>query len=108
MINDKEIKSVSLLEPFTRYQYLIKRAADFERLYTLLSHDGSLAISDIDDKKLYPLWPFKEFATNCAFGEWNNFKIVEIELNQFLDEILPQIVKDGFLLNIFPVGDKTG
>jgi hypothetical protein len=29
-------------------------------------------------------------------------------LNDFLDQTLPPIVQEGFLLNVFPVGDKAG
>ncbi|HEY4197890.1 MAG TPA: DUF2750 domain-containing protein, partial [Mucilaginibacter sp.] len=108
IIKPKEIEKVSALDAFGRYQHFIKRVADLQKLYTLNSKDGNWAQSDVDDFILYPIWPFKEYAVNCMSGAWENFEVVEFDLNDFLDNALPLIVKEGFLLNVFPVGDKTG
>jgi len=108
IVSPKEIEKVSALDPFERYQHFIKRVADSEKLYTLNSKEGDWARSNVKDAKLYPLWPFKEYAINCINDAWNNFDVIEFDLNDFLDQTLPLIAKEGLLLNIFPVGDKTG
>ena len=107
-ISPKEIEKVSALDAFERYQHFIKRVADSEKLYTLNSKEGDWARSDIDAFMLYPLWPFKEYAMNGMRGVWADFEVIEFDLNDFTDKILPTIIEEGFMLNIFPVGDATG
>jgi hypothetical protein len=74
-INPKEIEKVSSLVAFERYQYFIKRVADSEKLYTLNSKKSDWARSNIKGFKLYPLWPFEEYAINCIDGAWHNFEM---------------------------------
>ena len=108
IVHPKEIEKVSSLAPFERYQYFLKKAADSGKLYTLNSKDGNWARSDVDGFMLYPLWPFEEYAVNCMQGVWADFEVIEFDLNDFLNDTLPIIMEEGFLLNIFPVDDKTG
>jgi len=108
IVSPKEIEKVSALDPFERYQHFIKRVADSQKLYTLNSKDGNWARSDVDGFMLYPLWPFKEYAINCFRDAWKDFEVLEFDLDDFRDRVLPLIVNEGFLFNVFPVGDKTG
>ncbi|WP_316838330.1 DUF2750 domain-containing protein [Pedobacter nutrimenti] len=107
-INQKEIEKVSSLGAFERYQYLLKRIADNEMIYTLENEEGDWASSEIKEYILYPIWSAKEFALKCAVDEWSGFKIIETSIGVFLETVLPEIDKDGFLLNAFPVGVTTG
>jgi hypothetical protein len=107
-LNEQEIKSVSSLEPFKRYQYLIKRVADSEKIYTLESDEGNWASSTTSGHHLFPIWSAREYATNSAIDAWSNFKVVEEDLDDFLEITLPKIQVQGLLLNVFPVDEKTG
>ena len=107
-ISEKEIKSVSALENFKRYQYLIKRVADREKMYSLKSQEDNWAISTVENNELFPIWSSPEFAKNCAIDKWNNFKVEEISLIRFQNDLIKFIENEGFLLNIFPVGKTTG
>ncbi|MEF2293814.1 DUF2750 domain-containing protein, partial [Virgibacillus dokdonensis] len=46
-------------------------------------------------------WPKKEFANLCAINEWNNYKAKHIELEDFIQEWLPGMKKDGIKPSIF-------
>lgn len=107
-LNEQEIKSVSFLEPFKRYQYLIKRVADSEKIYMLESDEGNWASSTIGGHHLFPIWSAREYATNSAIDSWSNFKVVEEDLGNFLEITVPKIKVQGLLLNVFPVDEKTG
>ena len=52
-LKTQEIESVIKLEPFERYKYSLKRIADNETLYTIKRDNETIAISDLDDEKLY-------------------------------------------------------
>jgi hypothetical protein len=107
-INEAEIKNVSSLEPFKRYKYLLKKIADNEKVYILRNVDGEDALSTIKEYTLYPLWSASEFAIQCVFGGWSEYKPLELSLQYFMEVILVKIENEKQLLNIFPVGDTTG
>jgi len=107
-VNQKELESVSNMEPFKRYQYLIKRIADSEKIYTLQSDDGDWASSTVKNHNLFPIWSASEFASNAAIDAWSSFIVVEEDIYNFMEATLHEIESDGFLLNVFPVGDTTG
>ena len=104
----QEIESVIKLEPFERYKYSLKRIADNETLYTIKRDKETIAISDLDDEKLIPFWSAKQFAELNITDEWNEFYVEEISLDDFENEMVDFINENNFLMNIFPINNKTG
>lgn len=104
----KEIETVSSLEPFERYNYFIKKIADFEILYSLKSLEGNFAISETDDKYMFPVWSHKEFAKLNLNKEWRSFEICKISLEELEEEIFYFILENNYLINVFPMNNKTG
>jgi len=49
---NKKIENILKLEPFKRYEYFIKKAADFEQLWTIIDQEGNYVISEIDEFSL--------------------------------------------------------
>lgn len=45
-MNKKEIENVLLLGPFERYQYFIKKVADWEEFFTLIDEKGDYVLSE--------------------------------------------------------------
>jgi hypothetical protein len=107
-ITPKEIASISQLSSFDRYKHFIKRVADFEVMYTLVDEQGSLAISEIEDKVMLSFWPAQEYAVVNSVNEWQDYKVKEITLEDFESEVVDVISENNYLLNIFPINDKTG
>ena len=107
-LKTQEIKSVIKLEPFERYKYSLKRIADNETLYTIKRDNETIAISDLDDEKLIPFWSAKQFAELNITDEWNEFYVEEISLDDFENEMVDFINENNFLMNIFPINNKTG
>lgn len=107
-LKTQEIESVIKLEPFERYKYSLKRIADNETLYTIKRDNETIAISDLDEEKLIPFWSAKQFAELNITDEWNEFYVEEISLDDFENEMVDFINENNFLMNIFPINNKTG
>lgn len=54
------------------------------------------------------MWNFKEFVQLCLLDEWKNFTIIGLTLDDFQDELIDLVSNENYLLNVFPVGLKTG
>ncbi|WP_342332358.1 DUF2750 domain-containing protein [Pedobacter sp. FW305-3-2-15-E-R2A2] len=107
MITNEEILNVSKLDAFKRYGYFIKKVADEEMVYTL-SFENEIAIAEVKNNKLISIWSAAEFAKECAVLEWGNYDVVEFSLDEFKDKIGALVAKNGFLINVFSVANKTG
>lgn len=108
ILNTQEIETVIKLESFERYKYSLKRIADNEKLYTLKKGNDIIAISDLVDEKLIPFWSSKQFAELNITDKWKDFYIEEISLDDFENEMIALIEENNFLINIFPINNKTG
>jgi len=107
-MHQKEIENVSNLEPFERYEYFIKKIADFEVLFSLKSSEGNFAISETDDKYMLPLWSHEEFAKQNLNAGWESFQVYEISLEELETDIFSFISENNYLINVFPLNNKTG
>jgi hypothetical protein len=73
-----------------------------------LYNDG-WALAGTDDKRtVFPVWPAEDYALLCAKGNWEGFSPESIPLDQFLNELLPQLQQDGLIVGIFPTPDDNG
>ncbi|MES2702519.1 MAG: DUF2750 domain-containing protein [Bacteroidota bacterium] len=106
-ISSKEIAAVSMLSPFERYNYTIKRIVDWERLFTIRGDEG-WAILYVDDRPVYSLWPSEQIATATNAGIIDGSIISEISLDVFLNTVIPELKDKGILINVFPVDNKSG
>jgi hypothetical protein len=95
--------------PETRFEYTVKRIADWETLWTIADESDSLGMLTDDAKNvIFPIWPFKEFAQLYCTGEFANYKPMVIELSDFLDEYLPDYEKKNYKLSLLPLPTKRG
>ena len=105
-MHPKAIENILNLKPFDRYQYFIRKIADWEKVYTLVFLNGNYAMSIVDDKKLFPLWSACEFAELSKTGDWQECEILELDFND-LEKLFDYIGEYNFLINVFPT-DTTG
>lgn len=105
-LSDKEIQSVTALDGQKRYEYFIKRIVDNEKLYGLYN-DGWVMASD-GDTKIFPVWSAKEYAELCANDEWNGFKAKAFSLDDFLEELIPNLKQDGMRVGVFYTPSNKG
>ncbi|MDR2271355.1 MAG: DUF2750 domain-containing protein [Sphingobacterium sp.] len=108
ILSEKEISSVVRLIPFERYKYFLKRLADTERMYTLVNGNNEYAFSEVENNYLFSIWPFIEYALLSAVGEWVDYKVKEITLEEFEDEVIDWLEQNNYLINVFSVDSKVG
>lgn len=100
-MNPDKITNVFSLTPQERYLYFVRKAADFERVWGLLRPDGLWVVSATDSGDAYPFWPEAEFAQVCAVNDWSEAKATAIDLEEFMDQWLPNIHEDGDKVGVF-------
>ncbi|MFC1466140.1 MAG: DUF2750 domain-containing protein [Candidatus Brachytrichaceae bacterium NZ_4S206] len=104
-INDKEISSVLALPPVRRYEYFVKKVADFEELWGLADERGWAMYGSDSGKELFPVWPHPKYAEMCATGSHSQCSPRRINLREWLESWLPQLLEEGRLVAVFPLPD---
>lgn len=107
-LTKQEIDYVSKLEPFKRYEYFIRKVADFQELWTIIDNNGAIALSDIEKHRLVSFWTAEDFIQSNLTGNWKGFTPIKIDLDNLDDTIIPFIEENEYLLSIFPVNGKSG
>ncbi len=107
-LNIKEIENVSKQEPFKRYQYFLRKIADFEELWTIIDVNKEIGLSQVEGKTLISMWSSKDFIESNLKGSWKKHKAFKINLEDLDKAIIPLIVKNNYLINVFPVNGKAG
>jgi hypothetical protein len=100
--------SVQQLPAPKRYDYFVKRVADWERAWTLKGDSGWLTATDEAGVVHLPLWAHPLFAEMCATGEWSKATVVPVDLRDLIDRLLPQLDQDQQLVSVMPVSEGTG
>lgn len=106
-VTQKEIENVIKLSAFERYQFLIKRICGFDLIYSLKNEEG-WQITAVDEYKLFSVWSAREYAELNLTDVWTGCKAEEIPLEVFVQELMPWIIEEGLLINVFSVGGETG
>lgn len=93
-----------------RYGYCVKKIADAGSLYWLESNNGRCVIGpDERGVTLLPVWPHPRYAEHylerdpVAAASWVGSEPVEIDVHEFLDHDMPQLLADGSLIAAFPI-----
>lgn len=103
--NDKEISALLAQSAEMRYKYTIKRIADADCLWAIISSDGSYCLIADNGCQMFPIWPFKEYAEMYLGGKAVEFDIVSIDLNKFEHEVIDIICDNNFPIAVFPISD---
>lgn len=101
-INGKEFESVSHLRPEKRYEYFIKKVADWQEIWSLWK-DGWVLMGDESQTEVIPVWPHPIFAEASATGEWLGYTPKKIPLEEWLTKWTPGMEKDHRMIAVFPV-----
>lgn len=102
-LTDKEIESVIQLDSEKRFEYVIKRIADNESLYTAKFPNGDYAIIPYHNTYLFPVWSACQYCERCI--DVSTMQCVEISLDQFVNEIIDLICSNGWKLAVFPLSN---
>lgn len=106
-MNEKKVASITAMGGPDRYDYFVRKVADFELLYGLFDDGWAMMESD-DETRCFPFWPESEFAELLATERWKNYRPKEIELATFLGRWIPGMTKDGLSVAVFPTPTGPG
>ena len=107
-INDKELQSIFRLPPDQRYAYFVKRVADWEEIWSLRGEGGWVLAGDENMRELVPVWPFREYASECAVATWAGNVPESISLDSWLEEWTLGMTEDHRLVAVFPNQENNG
>ena len=85
-LNAKHLMNVEKLPAGERYEYFVKRVADWQEAWSIEGEKGWLTSSDETGILHIPLWAHPMFAEMCTTGPWTKGKIVKIPLRELLDK----------------------
>ncbi|MCS6849056.1 MAG: DUF2750 domain-containing protein [Anaerolineae bacterium] len=105
-INDKEISSVLALPPAQRYEYFVKKVADFEELWGLADERGWAVYRNEPGQELFPVWPHPQYAAKCAIDAFARCLPRRITLREWLESWLPQLLEEKRLVAVLPSPDN--
>jgi len=84
-MNQQKINNIFNLEPKERYEYLLRRVADFETIYLITDKEDNYVMIGSDDVKVIPVWPEREFAELFLENDWQDCKVVEYDVHDFIE-----------------------
>lgn len=104
-LKEKHMQNVLKLPGAERYDYLIKRSADWGYLYGIRSTSGWALAGEKDGLQLFPVWPHAKFAELCLTGDWSDCSVAVIPLSEWQDELNPWLISSGLQVAAFPLPD---
>lgn len=107
-MHEKQIRNVMALDTPSRYDHFIKVVADWRCAWGLWDDGWAMYATNDDETPVFPLWPKKEYAEFCAVGEWSNFIVQEIDLDDLFENWFPAFREEKQLLAIFPLPSGRG
>jgi len=106
-MHPEKLNSVLTLSSKERYEYFIKKVADFETVYLIQDDDKYVTIGDDKNEIIIPVYPEAEFAELNLQGTWINFSVEEMELSEFLDW-LDELHEKRIKVAGFPSSENSG
>jgi hypothetical protein len=101
-VDRREFEALLGADAGTRYEYFVKRCADFQEIWGLAFNDGGWAFSGGGETLAFPVWPFSEYAEEMACDEWKGCAPKAIPLDAFLERWLPGLERDNRSVLVFP------
>lgn len=104
-LTDKEINAVVAQPSDVRYNYSLKRIADNDSFWCLSSGEDAYMFIQEKGVKLFPIWPFKEYANQylLTLGFEKDCRCVEIDIEKFTNEIVDYLCDNSIKVCVFPI-----
>jgi len=102
----KEVEAVLQLPGEKRYEYFIKRVADANKLWGLWNEGWAMGVTN-EGQRTIPVWPAAEYAESCRQGDWESYAPKSIDLQEFMEDFLPRLVREGVRVSIFDTPSES-
>ena len=108
ILNDKHLENALAMPGPKRYEYFVKRVADWGTLYSLQSPSGWAVAEDKCGFKLLPVWPHKSFAELCKNGDWSDCITTAITLAEWFDDLGKTLTAESMKVTVFNLPNGRG
>ena len=105
-ISKEQMSNILALDGPKRYEHTIKQIAGWRKVWGLYN-DGWGLMGD-GERVFLPIWPAKEYAELCCIDEWRDYQAKCIELDEFLDTMIPDLIENQIFLSIFVTPSNKG
>lgn len=97
----KTFKAVTALEADERYEHFLEQATERGTVWSLWQ-GGWASVGDDEGREGLPVWPAPEYAEDWKREHFPDWEVMPLDLHWLLDEMLPNIRKEGGYLVVFP------
>ncbi len=101
-VSEEEFNALNRRDKEVRYNYVMKRIADTETLWTMLIDEKTIAVLVHDEKKLFSVWSSKEYGLALCKNLNTEYKCLPISLDEFVEYFIDFICEEDLLMNVFP------
>ena len=108
ILRDQELMAMFKANGPKRFEYLVKKVVDEQRLWSLKSADGWVQMADDDGVPLFPVWPHQAYAGKSAIEDWSDCTPEAIPLEAWLRAWIPGLARDGRKVAVFPTPVGAG
>jgi hypothetical protein len=107
-LESDEFEQLSEAEAPRQYEYFVERAVETDQVWTLIdSQDNWAAFGAPDEGVMLCVWPHPRFAEACAYGDWASHTAVPVDVPVFIEEVLPDLIREGTVVALFPTKDTA-
>lgn len=105
-LSETEITELVAAAPFRRFCYTLKQIAESGIAWGLFDN-GWAMYRDANDRQLFPLWPFAEYAALCATGNHAAYAATPMDMDELINTLIPLLIDDEIPFVVFPTPGDT-
>src|SRR3954465_11986220 len=104
----QEFERLTEANALDQYAYFVERCVENDQVWALVDgEDNWAAFGSAHEGGLLCVGPHPPFAEACAYGDWQTREPVPVELDVFVDEVLPDLIREGTVVAVFPTADSA-
>lgn len=107
-IDSSEIKTVLALPIEDRYEFFLDQVIETGEIWGLSGDQWAMFFDDAQGYQLFPIWSDRDFAEANATGEWSSYAPQLFTVEQFSQDLVPQLKQANIFLSVFKSVDDTG
>lgn len=97
--SNQEIENILKSDNAKKYEYFIKKTADYEEVWSLKDEEGWASLEK-DEQVFFPVWAKKEYADLCVSDEWAGYQSEAIDIYEFIEDWISGLKSDGIRITV--------
>ena len=107
-IDQKELETILLLDAEDRNEFFFDQISETGLVWGLCGEGWASFLDDAQGIQLFPIWSDQELAEVNAKEEWEGFEGKSFTLQQFVEELIPELLQANMQLSIFKIPADSG